>query len=296
MFPGCAASADLCGGLDRAYVTACEIDLPSRSMTLSAHFEKMPAPAELASLSGRLRSDYGLHNVTLAPDFPRPRPAAAAKSGAAASGPGDVLMGRAVRGKTTPMADLTLESGGVSVEGDVFGVTSRALQKRGGAVLCFDMTDRTGSIRVSKYLRADDDQGIVTAVNPGDHLVVQGAITYSRYDEDMIKMLEDMTGVNAREISLSDPDTLSIFTSPKILGLPEDDPIIGRTGTIGIPEFGTGFTRQMLVDTQPTRFDTLVRLSGFSHGTDVWAGNIHDLVVNGVADVNACVGCRDDIM
>lgn len=186
MFPGCATSADLCGGLDRAYVTACEIDLPSRSMTLSAHFEKMPAPAELASLSGRLRSDYGLHNVTLTPDFPMPRPVVAAKSGAAASGPGDVLMGRAVRGKTTPMADLTLESGGVIVEGDVFGVTSRALQKRGGAVLCFDMTDRTGSIRVSKYLRADDDQGIVTAVNPGDHLVVQGAITYSRYDEDMV--------------------------------------------------------------------------------------------------------------
>jgi DNA polymerase-3 subunit alpha (Gram-positive type) len=115
-------------------------------------------------------------------------------------------------------------------------------------------------------------------------------------DPTMIKMLEDATGVNAREISLGDPDTMSIFTSPKVLGVPEDDPIIGHTGTIGIPEFGTGFTRQMLVDTQPTRFDTLVRLSGFSHGTDVWNGNIHDLVVNGVADVNQCVGCRDDIM
>ena len=89
---------------------------------------------------------------------------------------------------------------------------------------------------------------------------------------------------------------MSIFTSPKVLGVPEDDPIIGRTGTIGIPEFGTGFTRQMLVDTQPTQFDTLVRLSGFSHGTDVWNGNIHDLVVNGIANVNECVGCRDDIM
>ena len=112
----------------------------------------------------------------------------------------------------------------------------------------------------------------------------------------MIRMMEDMTGVDAKKISLSDPETMSIFTSPAALGLPEDDPIIGRTGTIGVPEFGTGFTRQMLVDTQPRQFDTLVRLSGFSHGTDVWAGNIHDLIVNGIATVNETVGCRDDIM
>ncbi len=115
-------------------------------------------------------------------------------------------------------------------------------------------------------------------------------------DPTMIRMMEDMTGVDAREISLSDPETMSIFTSPAVLGLPEDDPIIGRTGSIGVPEFGTPFTRQMLVDTQPRQFDTLVRLSGFSHGTDVWAGNIHDLIVGGVADVNETIGCRDDIM
>ena len=115
-------------------------------------------------------------------------------------------------------------------------------------------------------------------------------------DPTMIRMMEDLTGVNAREISLSDPETMGIFTSPAPLGLPDDDPIIGKTGTIGVPEFGTGFTRQMLVDTQPKQFDTLVRLSGFSHGTDVWAGNIHDLIVNGIATVNETVGCRDDIM
>ncbi len=115
-------------------------------------------------------------------------------------------------------------------------------------------------------------------------------------DPTMIRMMEDMTGVDAKKISLSDPDTMSIFTSPAALGLPDDDPIIGKTGSIGVPEFGTPFTRQMLVDTQPRQFDTLVRLSGFSHGTDVWAGNIHDLIVNGVADVNQTIGCRDDIM
>ncbi len=115
-------------------------------------------------------------------------------------------------------------------------------------------------------------------------------------DPTMIRMMEDMTGVDAKEISLSDPDTMSIYTSPAALGLPDDDPIIGKTGTIGVPEFGTPFTRQMLVDTQPKQFDTLIRLSGFSHGTDVWAGNIHDLIVNGVASVNETIGCRDDIM
>ena len=115
-------------------------------------------------------------------------------------------------------------------------------------------------------------------------------------DPTMIRMMEDITGVNAKEISLSDPETMSIFTGPEALGLQRGDPIIGETGTIGVPEFGTGFTRQMLVDTQPTQFDTLVRLSGFSHGTDVWAGNIHDLIVSGTATVNETIGCRDDIM
>ena len=72
---------------------------------------------------------------------------------------------------------------------------------------------------------------------------------------------------------------MRIFKTPEPLGLGDDDPIIGKTGTIGIPEFGTGFTRQMLVDTQPEQFDTLVRLSGFSHGTDVWLGNAKDLII-----------------
>jgi len=115
-------------------------------------------------------------------------------------------------------------------------------------------------------------------------------------DPTMIKMLEDMTGVNARKIPLDDPDTMRIFRSPEPLGIGDDDPIIGKTGTIGIPEFGTGFTRQMLVDTQPKDFDTLLRLSGFSHGTDVWLGNAKDLITSGVAGVKETIGCRDDIM
>ncbi len=115
-------------------------------------------------------------------------------------------------------------------------------------------------------------------------------------DPTMIRMLEDMTGVDAKSIPLDDPETMAIFKSAEPLGLTNDDPIIGRTGTIGIPEFGTGFTRQMLVDTQPDGFDMLVRLSGFSHGTDVWLGNAKDLILSGTASVKETVGCRDDIM
>ena len=115
-------------------------------------------------------------------------------------------------------------------------------------------------------------------------------------DPTMLKMLQDMTGVDVRKIPLDDPKTREIFRTPAPLGLPDDDPIIGKTGTIGIPEFGTGFTRQMLVDTKPEQFDTLVRLSGYSHGTDVWLGNAKDLILSGTATVKDTIGCRDDIM
>ena len=114
-------------------------------------------------------------------------------------------------------------------------------------------------------------------------------------DPTMIRMLEDLTGVNARTIPLDDPDTMSIFTSSKVLGFENDD-LLGPTGAVAIPEFNTRFTRQMLIDTQPKDFNTLVRLSGFSHGTDVWLGNTRELIVSGTASVLETVGCRDDIM
>lgn len=115
-------------------------------------------------------------------------------------------------------------------------------------------------------------------------------------DPTMIRMLEDLTGVNARtDIPLDDRDTMSIFQSSKVLGY-EDDKILGPTGGTAIPEFGTTFVRGMLEDTQPDQFDILVRLSGFSHGTDVWLGNAKDLITSGTAKVNEAIGCRDDIM
>ena len=114
-------------------------------------------------------------------------------------------------------------------------------------------------------------------------------------DPTMIRMMEDMTGVDAKTIPLDDKRTMSIFTSSKELGY-ENDKLLGPTGAVAIPEFNTKFTRGMLMDTMPERFDTLLRLSGFSHGTDVWLGNAKDLITSKTATVDQAIGCRDDIM
>lgn len=114
-------------------------------------------------------------------------------------------------------------------------------------------------------------------------------------DPSMIRMLQDLTGVDPQKIPLDDKDTMSLFTSSQRLGF-QDDPLLGPTGAVAIPEFGTSFVRGMLEDTRPNQFDVLVRLSGFSHGTDVWLGNAKDLIVSGTAKVNEAIGCRDDIM
>jgi DNA polymerase-3 subunit alpha (Gram-positive type) len=114
-------------------------------------------------------------------------------------------------------------------------------------------------------------------------------------DPTMIRMLEDLTGIDARKIPLDDKDTMSIFTSSRVLGY-ENDPVLGPVGSCGIPEFGTGFTRGMLQETKPTEFDTLIRLSGFSHGTNVWLDNARDIILSGTGTVSQAIGCRDDIM
>ena len=191
IFPGCADLAAFSGGLDKAYVTDVQVDASELTMTVAAWFAAMPSPAELQTLSERLKADYGLSGVGMAPDFPRPKLASTSATTGKAPNPGDapkgdVLYGRAIKQHPVPMNTLSLESGKVTVEGDVVAVTSRALQKRGGAVLGFDITDRTSSIKISRFLRSDDDQSIIDKVKVGDHLIVQGEIIYSKYDDDMI--------------------------------------------------------------------------------------------------------------
>ncbi len=146
---------------------------------------------------------------------------------------------------------------------------------------------------------ADDEGSDIITTHFEYHCMEENLLKLDELGHDdptMIRMMEDMTGIDAKTIPLDDPETIRIFSSPAPLGLSDDDPVIGKTGTIGIPEWGTGFTRQMLVDTLPDRFNTLVRLCGYSHGTDVWLGNAKDLIMGGTATVDETVGCRDDIM
>ncbi|GGI94546.1 DNA polymerase III PolC-type [Alicyclobacillus cellulosilyticus] len=111
----------------------------------------------------------------------------------------------------------------------------------------------------------------------------------------MIRMLQDLTGVDPKDIPLNDPKVLSIFRSTEALGVKPED-IRSTTGTYAIPEFGTKFVRQMLEDTRPTTFSELVRISGLSHGTDVWLNNAQDLIRNGIATLSEVICARDDIM
>ena len=191
IFPGCEDIKSCAGGLEKAYVTDVQVDLAELMLTVCAWFPAMPSPVDISSISQRLKEDYGLSGVGLVPDYPKVKLASTAAAAATAPAPGgppkgDVLMGRSIKQRPVPMSTLSLESGKVTVEGDVVAVTSRRLQKRGSAVLCFDITDRTNSIRISRFLRSEDDQSIIDSINPGDHIIVQGEIIYSKYDEDMV--------------------------------------------------------------------------------------------------------------
>ncbi len=114
-------------------------------------------------------------------------------------------------------------------------------------------------------------------------------------DPTMMHRLEELTGVNFLEIPLDDKKVMSLFSSPEALGVTQEQ-IMWETGTLGIPEFGTGFVRGMLMETRPSTMEELVRISGLSHGTDVWLGNAQDIINSGTAKLRQCFCTRDDIM
>ena len=115
-------------------------------------------------------------------------------------------------------------------------------------------------------------------------------------DPTMIRMLEDLTGISARTVPLDQRDVMSLFAGTQALGISPEDIGGCRLGCLGIPEFGTDFAMQMLIDTKPKYFSDLVRIAGLSHGTDVWLGNAQVLIQNGTATISTAICTRDDIM
>lgn len=146
---------------------------------------------------------------------------------------------------------------------------------------------------------ADDPNSDIITTHFDYHKIDQNLLKLDELGHDdptVIRMLEDITGLHARDIPIGDPETMSLFTSNKALKLLPGKDIGTNLGTYGIPEFGTKFVRQMLEDTKPTTFSELVRISGLSHGTDVWLGNAQELIREGKCDLSHSICARDDIM
>ncbi len=114
-------------------------------------------------------------------------------------------------------------------------------------------------------------------------------------DPTVIRMLQDLSGIDPKTIPTDDPEVMKIFAGPEVLGT-TNEAIYSKTGTLGIPEFGTKFVRGMLEQTHPNTFAELLQISGLSHGTDVWLGNAEELISKGATTLAEVIGCRDDIM
>ena len=146
---------------------------------------------------------------------------------------------------------------------------------------------------------ADDITSDVITTHFDYHKIEQNLLKLDilgHLDPTVIRMLEDLTGLHATDIPLDDRTVMTIFQNVDALELKE--PLFNdlKMGTLGIPEFGTDFAMQMLIDAKPTEFSDLIRISGLSHGTDVWLGNAKDLILSGQATISTAICCRDDIM
>ena len=145
---------------------------------------------------------------------------------------------------------------------------------------------------------ADDPNSDIITTHFDYHSIDQNLLKLDILGHDdptVIRMLQDITCIDPTKIPLDDKETMSIFSSTKALGVSPEQ-IHSQVGSFGIPEFGTKFVRGMLVDTKPTTFDELIRISGLSHGTDVWLGNAQSLIDQGVVTLQEAICCRDDIM
>ncbi len=174
----------------------------------------------------------------------------------------------------------------------------RSTGQHPGGIIVLPMGEEIDSFTPVQHPANKADSGIITT-HFDYHSIDSNLLKLDILGHDdptMIRMLEDLTGVHAQDIPLDDPTVMSLFKDTSALGVSPDE--IGGVdmGTLGIPEFGTDFAMGMLRDAKPQEFTDLIRISGLSHGQDVWVGNAQSLIEEGVATISNCICTRDDIM
>ncbi|WP_308534248.1 PolC-type DNA polymerase III [uncultured Peptoniphilus sp.] len=179
---------------------------------------------------------------------------------------------------------------------EAMGVKRTSGQHPGGVMICPKTKDIFNFTPI-QYPADDKNSGVITT--HFDYNFIHGKILkldiLGHDGPTILKMLEDFTGVDSSKVPLDDKETISLFSTSDNLKL-DKNIMTSPTGTLGIPEFGTDFVRQMLIATKPNSFAELVRISGLSHGTDVWTGNAQELVANGRATLSEVICTREDIM
>lgn len=195
------------------------------------------------------------------------------------------------KGLVAPRAEIDRLTKGVS------GTKRTTGQHPGGLIILPKNRDIHEFTPIQRPANDMNSTSVTTHYNFGslhDRLIKLDILGHD--DPTALRMLQDLTGIAPKDVPLCDPDTLSLFSSTKALGLVPDQILGCKVGSLGIPEFGTKFVRQMLVDTMPTTIAELIRISGLSHGTDVWVNNAQDLIKSGTATLRDVICTRDDIM